>query len=240
MLNELTKNKAIYQFDHKSILPICHLSGLEIKRGPNEDCIQVTVNEKKLPKQCKATLIHYALEELQTNPKKTVLVRALNAYLQHRKAPVDVALFSKVGLYLGSGSGSIGMLYLTMSLGITAVVNLDIGIDGAIGMALGLVAGVWICMFLSTLIGQIVGSLIGKCLNFNRVNVRHEIELSALLTHSIVPISPTHSSVSNLLKINDTSGFFFYVIDEKLSENEQIIISENKLGGNIDTRLIKK
>ena len=196
----IMKNKTIYYFDPKSILPICHLPEFEIKRVPNEDCIQVTVNEKKLPKQCKATFIHYALEELQINPKKTVLVRALNAYLQHRKTPVNVALFSKVGLYLGSGIGSIGLLYLTMSLGITAMVNLDIGIDGAIGMALVLVASVWICMFLSTIIGQILGLLIGKCLNLNRVNVRHETELSALLTHFIVPISPTHSSVSKLPK----------------------------------------
>jgi len=171
------KNKTIYQFDPKSILPACHLSGLEIKHVPSRDCIQVTVNEKKLSKQCKATLIHYALEELQTKPKKTVLVRALNAYLQHIKAPVEVALFSKIGLYLGSSIGSIGLLYLTMSLGITAVVNLDIGIDGAIGIALGLVAGVWICLFLSTIIGQTIGLLIGKCLNLNRVNVSHENEL---------------------------------------------------------------
>lgn len=228
------KNKTIYQFDPKSILPICHLSGLEIKHVPSRDCMQVTVNEKKLSKQCKATLIHYALEELQTNPKKTVLVRALNAYLQHRKAPVDEALFSKVGLYLGTGTGSISLLYFTISLGITAVFNLNIGVVSAIGMALGLVAGVWMCMFLSTLIGQIVGLLIGKCLNLNRVNVRHETELSALLTHSIVPISPTHSSVTNApKKVEYTNVFIFYVIDEKLSENEQIIISENMLSSNV-------
>lgn len=232
MLKELTKNKTIYYLDPKLILSICHLPGLEIRRVPNKDCIQVTVNEKKLPKQCKATLIHYSLEELQTNPKKTALVRVLNVYLQHRKAPVDVAIFSKVGLYLGTGTGSISLLYFTISLGITAVFNLNIGVVGAIGMALGLVAGVWICMFLSTLIGEIVGSLIGKCLNLNRVNVKHETELSALLIHSIVSISSTHSSVSNVPKkgecIND---FIFYVIDEKLSEKKQNIISENKLGG---------
>ena len=229
------KNKTIYQFDPKSILPVCHLSGLEIKYVPSRDCIQVTVNEKKLPKQCKATFIHYALEELQTNPKKTVLFRALNAYLQHRKAPVEVALFSKVGLYLGSGIGSIGLLYLTMSLGITAIVNLDIGIDGAVGMSLVLVASVWICMFLSTIIGQIVGLLIGKCLNLNRVNVRHETELSALLTDSIVPISSTHSSVSSLPKKGEcTNDFFFYLIDEKLSEKEKNFVSENKLDSNLD------
>lgn len=223
------KNRTMYYFDPKSILLIGHFSGLDIKRVPNEGCIQVTVNEKKLPKQCKATLIHHALEELQINPKKTILIQALKAYLQHRKAPFDIALFSKIGLYLGTAIGSIGLLYLSMSLEITAVVNLNIGIVGAIGMALGLVAGVWLFMFLSTRIGQIVGSLIGKCLNLNRVNVKHEIGLSKLLTHSIVPNSTTLSSASNLPKIEEITKYFhFYVIDEKLSEKAQNIMSKGK------------
>jgi hypothetical protein len=88
-----------------------------------------------------------------------------NAYLQYRKAPVEVALFYKIGLYLGVAIGSVGLLYLCMSLEITAIVNLDIGVIGAIGMALGLIMGVWLFMLLSALIGQIIGSLLGKCLN---------------------------------------------------------------------------
>jgi hypothetical protein len=60
--------------------------------------------------------------------------------------------------------------------------------------------------------------------------VRHETELNALLTHTLVPNSTAHSNASTPFKIMERTNYFvFYVIDEKLSEKDQNIMSKKKL-----------
>lgn len=221
------KSKLVYYFDPK-LVPSCRLSGLEIEKVT--DYIRVTVNENKLPKECKATYIHSALRELQINPKKTDLIRALGVYLQHRRSPFDISLFSKIGFYFGLVTGCVGLLYFSVSLEIIIATNLDIGIVGAIGMALGLVVGVWLCMFLSAYMGQVLGLLIGKCLNINCINRKHEIQLRALLMHSIKSNTESYSSTINSPKVEEYTQLFLYnIIDEKLSKKDKKIILEDKL-----------
>jgi len=53
-------------------------------------------------------------------------------------------------------------------------------------------------------------------------------------------MSPTHSSVSSLPKKGEcTNDFIFYVIDEKLSENEQISFQKINWDGSLDIRVVK-